>query len=86
MTGIEVQKRVAQLYVQVVLEALPVELNRSRHRLSPWQAVILTDTRLVHSLALLQHLDFPFLACTLSGNKKPVLVLKTPVRQWAPDI
>lgn len=80
LTGREVQKGVAQLYVQVVLEALCVELNRSRHGLSIWQAVILTDTWLVKPLALLQHLDFPLLACTLSGNREPLLGLKTLVR------
>lgn len=82
----EVWKRVAQLHAQVVLEVLPLELNRSRHGLSPWQAIILTDTWLACFLAPLQHLDFPFLACTLSGNKKPVLGLKTLVSQWAPDV
>lgn len=80
------QKRVAQLYAQAVVEALPVDLNRSRHGLGPWQALILTDTWLVHTLALLQYLDFPFLACALLGNKKPVLGLTTPGRQWAPQV
>lgn len=34
LTGMEVNKRVAQLYTQVLLESLPVELNRNRHGLS----------------------------------------------------